>query len=77
MNFKVVPKQKNVMKYFWVTFRRPTFTLKINSFVEVKFSISRVAAYEEFHGTGKRFKMMSNEVIDINLNVTRANDWFC
>ena len=23
MNFKVVPKQKNVMKYFWVTFRRP------------------------------------------------------
>ena len=23
MNLKVVPKQKNVMKYFWVTFRRP------------------------------------------------------
>ena len=23
MNLKVVPKQKNVMKYFWVTFRKP------------------------------------------------------
>ena len=41
---------------------RPKSTLKINLFVEVTFSISRVAAYEEFHGTGKRFKMMSNEV---------------
>jgi hypothetical protein len=25
-------------------------------------NISRIAAYEEFHGTGSRFKMLSNEV---------------